>query len=248
MDFTIKQYTELLTSLQSQGYFFQLFKEFINKPKNKGVVLRHDVDRLPMNALRLARLEKEQGIHSSYYFRIVKKSNDPDVIKTIADLGHEIGYHYEDLSMANGNKHIAIEYFKKNLEYFRQFYPVKTICMHGSPLSKWDNRLLWDDYNYKEFGIMGEPYFDVDYNKVLYITDTGRKWNNLGSNIRDKVTSTLNFNIKDTPHLIQLIKQNKLPNQIIINTHPQRWLNPGINWAKELLFQNIKNQIKIFIN
>ncbi len=201
-----------------------------------------------MNALRLARLEKEQGINSSYYFRIVKKSNDPGIIKAIVELGHEVGYHYEDFSIANGNKQIAIEYFKKNLEYFRQFYPVNTICMHGSPLSKWDNRLLWDNYNYKDFGLIGEPYFDVNYDEVLYITDTGRKWNSLGSNIRDKVTSKCTFNIKSTHHLIQLIKQNKLPNQIIINTHPQRWSNFDFNWIYEFFVQNLKNQIKIFIN
>ena len=38
---------------------------------------------------------------------------------------------------------LAICDFGRNLEKFRKFYPVKTICMHGSPLSKWDNRDLW---------------------------------------------------------------------------------------------------------
>lgn len=210
--------------------------------------MRHDVDRLPMNALRLARLEKEQGINSCYYFRIVKKSNDPEVIKAIADLGHEIGYHYEDFSIANGNKQIAIEYFKTNLEYFRQFYPVNTICMHGSPLSKWDNRLLWDDYNYKDFGIIGEPYFDVNYNEVLYITDTSRKWNDLKANIRDKIYSKFDYKIRNSYHLIELIDNSILPDKILINTHPQRWSNFGFNWLYEFLLQNLKNPIKKFIN
>ncbi|MBW1833780.1 MAG: hypothetical protein JRI62_03015 [Deltaproteobacteria bacterium] len=43
--------------------------------------------------------------------------------------------------------------FGRNLEKLRKFYPVKTICMHGSPLSKWDNLDLWKKYNYREFGI-----------------------------------------------------------------------------------------------
>ena len=55
--------------------------------------------------------------------------------------------------------------------------PVKTICMHGSPLSKWDNRDLWKRYNYRDFGIIAEPYFDLDFDEVFYITDTGRSWN-----------------------------------------------------------------------
>ncbi|MBA7530624.1 hypothetical protein ES705_22833 [subsurface metagenome] len=82
---------------------------------------------------------------------------------------------------------MAIESFQKNLETLRKIAPVKTICMHGSPLSKWDNRNLWEKYDYKAFGIIGEPYYDVDYSKVLYITDTGRKWNNQSVSVRDKV-------------------------------------------------------------
>ena len=41
----------------------------------------------------------------------------------------------------------AIEDFRINLEKFREIYPVKTICMHGSTLSKYDNRLLWEKYD-----------------------------------------------------------------------------------------------------
>jgi len=61
--------------------------------------------------------------------------------------------------------------------------------MHGSPLSKWDNRDLWKRYNYRDFGIIGEPYFDVNFDKVLYLTDTGRRWDGEGVSVRDKVTS-----------------------------------------------------------
>ena len=234
----------MLISLLKQGYHFQPFNEFLLSPKNKVVVMRHDVDRLPKNALLMAKLESELHVKSSFYFRIVKSSNHPEIINTIKELGHEIGYHYEDLNIAKGNKQKAIEYFKANLAYFRQFYPVNTICMHGSPMGKWDNRLLWNDYKYKDLGIIGEPYFDVDYNKLLYITDTGRKWNNSISNIRDKVSSGFNFSFNSTHHIIQLISQNKLPNQIMFSCHPQRWSNPNIKWVIELLTQSVKNPIK----
>ena len=71
---------------------------------------------------------------------------------------------------------LAIDDFRLNLEKLRKFYPVKTICMHGSPLSKWDNRDLWKKYNYRDYGIIGEAYFDIDFGEVLYLTDTGRRW------------------------------------------------------------------------
>lgn len=54
MDFTLKTYKSLLESISDSGYEFQTFEEFILSPKERVVVLRHDVDRLPNNALRMA--------------------------------------------------------------------------------------------------------------------------------------------------------------------------------------------------
>lgn len=116
--------------------------------------------------------------------------------------------------------------------------------MHGSPLSKYDNKDLWRKYNYRDYGIIAEPYFDVDYDKVFYITDTGRAWNKGESSVRDKVSSGFDLNIKSTRHMIELFQQNKMPDQIIINTHPQRWFDFGVGWVKELVWQNAKNVVK----
>lgn len=139
---------------------------------------------------------------------------------------------------------LALEVFEENIKKFREIYPVKTICMHGSPLSKYDNKDLWRKYNYRDYGIIAEPYFDVDYDKVFYITDTGRAWNKGESSVRDKVSSGFDLNIKSTRHMIELFQQNKMPDQIIINTHPQRWFDFGVGWVKELVWQNAKNVVK----
>ena len=64
---------------------------------------------------------------------------------------------------------------------------------------------MWEKYNYREAGIIGEPYFDVDYTKVLYITDTGRAWNKTGASVRDKVEGGLELKVKNTRRLITLI-------------------------------------------
>lgn len=247
MDFTQKIYKQLLETLLSEGYSFQTFENFVQKPKVKVVVLRHDVDKLPQNALDLAQIEHSLGLRASYYYRIVKESNVPDLINAVKALDHEIGYHYEDLTLANGYKKKAIGLWEKNLEYFRTYYPVTTACMHGSPMSKWDNRLIWQNYNYKDYGIIAEPYFDIDYNDVFYITDTGRSWNSAGVSIRDKVDTSFDIQVNSTSHFIELVKQNKLPDKIIINTHPQRWFDGGLGWISELVMQNLKNQVKKLI-
>ncbi|MGE0078441.1 MAG: hypothetical protein AB7S48_11320 [Bacteroidales bacterium] len=248
-DFTLHQYKDLLDVLARENYTFLSFREFLenNYENKKIVILRHDVDRLPQNALEMAKIERSKNIVSSYYFRIVKESNDANVITQIAELGHEIGYHYEDLTITKGNVEEAIKRFKENLQYFGSFYPVKTICMHGSPLSRIDNRDIWRFFDYKTMGIIGEPYFDVDYNNVFYITDTGRKWNSVEYNVRDNVSSHFKIQIKSTQHLISLIGQNNLPNMIMINTHPHRWFYGGIGWYKEYFGQTLKNVAKRII-
>ena len=114
--------------------------------------------------------------------------------------------------------------------------------MHGSPLSKFDNRDLWHDYNYRDFGIIGEPYFDVDYSEVLYFTDTGRRWDNSNMNVRDKVTNGFNVSFRSTNDIIRNIAG--LPDKVMFNFHPQRWDNDILPWARELVLQNLKNVIK----
>jgi hypothetical protein len=286
MDFTLKKYKTLLNKLSNSDYRFQTFADFLEKPERKVIILRHDVDDKKMNALRFAEIQHDLGISGSYYFRMVPQSYDPEVIKKIADLGHEIGYHYEDLDLAsskfkvqssklkeNDLEEIAIGLFEKNLKKLREIYPVKTICMHGSPRSKIDNKSLWKRYSYRDFGIIGEPYFDIDFNKVLYLTDTGRRWDGEKVSIRDKVSSSkfnvrslefndtvekkrtanpflstekVNHRFRSTHDIIKAALVYNLPDKIMITFHPQRWTDKPLPWLKELLYQNFKNQIKKF--
>jgi len=102
-------------------------------------------------------------------------------------------------------------------------------------------------YDYRNYGIAGEPYFDVDYSQVFYIIDTGRSWNKRDSSVRDRVKSGFNLPVRSTSHLIRLAEAGHLPGRIMINTHPQRWHYPGILWLKELIWQNTKNIGKYFL-
>jgi hypothetical protein len=117
--------------------------------------------------------------------------------------------------------------------------------MHGSPMSKYDNRNLWKHYNYKDYGIIGEPYFDVDFDEVFYLTDTGRNWNNKSISIRDKVNNKLKLTFASTSEIIKNI--DSLPDKVMLNFHPQRWNDKWLPWFAELLFQNSKNLIKKLI-
>ena len=291
-DFTLNTLRRLFTALKGQLYTFQTFALFLRDPARRTIILRHDVDARKMNSLQTALLEKELGIAGTYNFRIVPESFDPGIIKQIADLGHEIGYHYEDVSSTAERQKCeekgcttqdtrlreeelakaAIENFKDNLERLREIVPVKTICMHGSPMSRWDNRLLWKYYDYRDFGLIGEPYFDVDFNEILYLTDTGRRWDGDSVNIRDKAHGTGHraqgveqraesgerravseeqsatlYNLNSTFDIIDAAKESRLPDKIMLTIHPQRWDNRPLPWIRELVWQNVKNVGKRFI-
>lgn len=244
MDFTIQIYNELLESMMNSGYSFQTFEGFMKNPKEKVIVLRHDVDKLPQNSLRFAQIQHKLGIQGTYYFRCVPESYDENIIKEIASLGHEIGYHYEEMDLCNGNKDEAIELFELNLKKLRKLTSIESICMHGSPRSKHDNKSLWKKNNYSDYQIIGEPYFDVNFNKVTYLTDTGRTWNGSRFSVRDKVNSPFELTIASTQQLIRSIKNKQLTNQIMLTFHPQRWTSQTGAWFKELILQNVKNSIK----
>lgn len=259
-DFTLTTYRRLLEALKGAKYEFQPFSEYLQQPKPRVVILRHDVDARKQNSLATARMESELGIRGTYYFRIVPQSFDEGVIRQIHGLGHEIGYHYEDLALAKGNMERAIQLFSEHLTKLRQVAPITTICMHGSPLSRFDNRKLWDNYNYRDFGITGEPYFDVDFSRVMYLTDTGRRWDGEKVSIRDKARNNVTHlqqsqqsipsqppnspRLHSTQNLIHVIETGQMPDQIMITLHPQRWDNRIFLWLQELIFQNFKNVFK----
>lgn len=190
-------------------------------------------------------------------------------------------------------------------------------------------------YHYSDFGIIGEPYYDMDFDDFFYLTDTGRRWDGWKVSIRDKVAqqekwieeglvfhSTLDI-IKAVNGLgdletgkrgvgrvgerrVERVERREVrgepkaksqeqegvgeqaswragekeeekgsgeqrvssqeqkannqkqssvighptsvfPSKIMFTMHPQRWHNQSIPWLKELVLQNVKNQVKRFL-
>lgn len=195
-EFTLSSFRNLLKTLSVAGFSFKTVTGYKNNPGTKTIVLRHDVDASPLNSLSTAALEHDFGIRGTYYFRSRKNGFDREIISQISSLGHETGYHYEDLARARrrakrgeSEKEIAskaFENFSNNLQDLRKVAETITICMHGSPLSSTDSRLLWKYFDYRELGIVVEPYMDLSFEDMLYLTDTGRRWDGSYFSVRDK--------------------------------------------------------------
>lgn len=239
MDFTLEKYAALLDALKVYGF--------------ESLVLRHDVDLLPGNSLRTARLEAEKGLFGIYYFRAVPESWDERIILEIAAMGHEIGYHYESLTTCDGNVDKAYEDFCRNVEALRNLVPVRSICMHGSPRSPYDSKDIWKKYDYKALGIESEPYLDTDFSKTFYLTDTGRRWDGYKVSVRDKIPqyqdewTAKGLTFHSTDDVIDGLCKEIIPKDLMMTVHPQRWNPFGFSWCKELLLQNAKNIVKRII-
>ncbi len=244
-DFTIVVYRELLNALLSEGYSFQTYSDFLQNPKEKVVILRHDVDDRNFHSLEFAKIQHQLGINGTYYFRVVTNSYSPKMMRDIESMGHEVGLHYEEMDIANGDVEKAYQMFLSHLNMFRAHVNVSTICMHGSPKSVYDNKEIWNHYSYKDLGILGEPYFDLDVKDVFYLTDTGMMWDGHRYSIRDKMTSDyFGLTFHSTYQIIESVKAGTFPQKCMMNFHPQRWHNDALNWWIEKMKQNVKNVVK----
>lgn len=96
--FTREGYRELLDALARGGYEPARFDA---SPPGEGriVFLRHDVDKRPAAARRMAEIEAEAGWRSTYFFLLrsplysVLEPSTLDDIDAIRELGHEVGLH-----------------------------------------------------------------------------------------------------------------------------------------------------------
>lgn len=195
-DFTLSSFRNLLQSLSSEGYSFLTVTAYSKLLHARTVVLRHDVDALPGNSVIMAMAEHAAGVRGTYYFRCGPRGFDSAAIRQISDLGHETGYHYEDMAMAwrkrnraDSEREIAetaFESFRSNLQKLREIAETETVCLHGSPASSIDSRILWKYFDYRDLGIVAEPYMDISFEDMIYLTDTGRRWDGSAFSVRDK--------------------------------------------------------------
>jgi len=247
-DFTLEKYVDLIQAIFEADYTTLTVREFLTGCYRSArcAILRHDVDRMPRSALRMAKLEASLSISSTYYFRY-PATFDPDLITRIRDLGHEVGYHYEVLAKAKGNHEWAIALFRDELKEFRGICDVRTICMHGSPLSHHDNRDLWKEYDFKDYGIEGEAYLSMAGKGLRYLTDTGRSWSGKHT-VRDVMPGAKAAPMETTDDLALWIGSTR-EEGLYLTVHPERWtVSEGewiISYSKDAMVNFGKDILRI---
>lgn len=252
LDFTLGKYTDLCEAIAFSGYVPMTVRDYLEARElpSRLVVMRHDVDVVPKNEPKMALIENDFGIRATYYFRYKRGVFEPDVMRQIAAMGHEIGYHYETLDKARGDSQKALEIFASELTSFRDVVEVETISMHGNPLTRWDNRDLWRSHSFKDFGISGEAYLSFDRSKIAYLSDTGRTWGP-EFKMKDWLPPKPGSNeppcavprIRTTDDLIAMVRSHRC-DRLYLNTHAGRWADGTFDWTGQFIEDQLVNLVK----
>jgi hypothetical protein len=258
LDFTSCKYKEIIDAISKSDYEVLTIGEYISRsPKpEKFIIIRHDVDLDSQYQLKFAKYEASVGIKTTYYFRYVPEIFDREIISKVHTLGHEVGYHYEVLTKTKGDISSAMMLFNEELSDFKKSWNTQTICPHGGSFvegeegytlkgiiklipklikgkkvfSSWSSFDIWDKYNFEDYGIRGDAYYSIDFENILYLSDTGRSWDKRFKRL-DNVNSKINpqFNIKNSNQIIELIKSNSVKG-IYLLVHNEQWKSNLKDW------------------
>lgn len=140
-DFTFDNYRKLVQLVKSKGFQFILHKdEFVEERKD--IIWRHDVEFEPDLALKMAKIEHEEGVISTYFFQLhspyyhTLEPHYREVFFQIKSLGHHVGLHFDsaywgvtDESQLNKFIKIDKDYFETNLKV-----NIDTFSFHNTTL------------------------------------------------------------------------------------------------------------------
>lgn len=236
---TFSRYSNLIQTLVRADYRIYTVDEYIReKPVKNVVVLRHDVDVDPHQALLMAKLERSLGVKSTYYFRYVRRVFNESIIKSISEMGFEVGYHYETLDKSYGDFPEAISLFKNELESFRKIAPVKTVCSHGNVVrNKHYSGLNYDIFKFREnlleeCNLKAEAYLNIISSSLVYLSDSIERTSNFKS-------------VEDLIRKIELQGEGGMNYYILF--HPCLWPNGKVDSFKIKVKKTVfRNSAKIF--
>lgn len=97
-DFTMAAYRAMLRALSAGNYAFAGFRQ---QPAGRHVIIRHDIDHSLHRAAKMAALEAEEGVKTTYFllprsrFYSLTEPECFDLVQSITEHGHEIGLHLD---------------------------------------------------------------------------------------------------------------------------------------------------------
>lgn len=189
-DFTYNHYREILHLAKEKNYNIMGCNEYIHhdNDSNKLIIMRHDIDTFPSRAYDIAKIEYEEGIRSTYFFRVFSNTynifgyDTMNIIREIEKMGHEIGYHAEPVDVAAAtNWEIdsmqAFQIGKSALELVLG-HTVEGVASHREATGYNNLKEFLELKTLQELQVKYEAYDSTGlnlFNNSLYITD-GYEW------------------------------------------------------------------------
>jgi hypothetical protein len=99
--YNMPHYREILRRARARYWLPKVHEVAFGLPERDFFLIRHDVDISADAALAMAELEHEEGVETTYYFRLhapyynLMEPRVVAIVQAIADMGHEVGLHYE---------------------------------------------------------------------------------------------------------------------------------------------------------
>ncbi len=112
--YSLAHYRHLLRAARREHWLPRVQDVARGLPDLPFCLIRHDVDITPWAAWCMALVERQEGVVTTYYFRLhapfhnLLEPRAADAVKAIAALGHEVGLHYEPgFFLARGEDPVA---------------------------------------------------------------------------------------------------------------------------------------------
>ncbi len=173
-DFTIENYKHLVR-LALNYYTPSSFNSL--KSKNKIILWRHDVDISINRSLRLAQINSELGMKSTFFLSLHSHFYNPFEKKQkvklleIINLGHDIGLHFDTSFYKIENKFQLENYITCEKEIFANLLSQELVAISFHDPS--DSDLKFEDENYSD---LVNAYSKKLKDEVKYCSDSNGYW------------------------------------------------------------------------
>ena len=179
-DFSYDHYKEII-ELAKGKYRIMTMQEYSASRQNEVLVLRHDIDTNPQRALRMAKIERNLDVRSTYFVRVHAEMYNPFGFKTyrrlkeISRMGHEIGLHFENLDFSRITEEDSSSVLKREIQVLQTVLGIKIrgVAAHRG-FSGIDNSDFVRNMNLSEFDLEYEAHQLT--RDCLFVSDSLRRW------------------------------------------------------------------------
>lgn len=224
-----ESYIYIIQTLIRAG--FKMSLDWNSPSTNNKLLLRHDIDFSVEHAFRLAKIESNLDVRSTYFFMLTSNmynlmsSRNCKLISDIRDMGHKIAIHFDPTVYEN------LQSFDLEKKVFEYIFNVKIdiISIHRPGV-------FLDNNNVKICGV-SQTYHDKYFKKMKYISDSGGRdiFKIVNELSPDKTIGGLHLLV----HPIWWIETANSPTQA---------LNQWKRWNNEFIRSEIKDNCKSYID